>query len=189
MEHKKDMECGYCKKNMMEEYTYCGYCGNKIVRKCKIVLIGDKNTGKSQYVNRLFTGNFTDDYIPTQGISTCVLERTHKEKNIYIDLCDTPANTDYGLNETYYWKSDGCIVFYTKYCDKKRTDTELQKFMDINPNATIVIVWNKVDIEGHQSFFDYSKRYENNKIIYFSMSCKGLHNINEPIESIMNNLF
>lgn len=34
----------------------------------KVVIVGDGNTGKTAFINRLLTGNFSDEYIPTMGV-------------------------------------------------------------------------------------------------------------------------
>lgn len=73
----------------------------------KVVLIGDKESGKTKWIENLF-GKFDPTYVPTLGFNTF----EHSVAGLDINFWDTAGDSNYaGLGDGYLIGSDACVVF------------------------------------------------------------------------------
>lgn len=164
----------------------------------KVVLIGDKNTGKTTFVKRHVYGELEQKYIATLGVEVHPLVFNTNYGQIKFNIWDTAGDEKFGgLREGYYKEADACIAFYTKDGDNHNTDLQVAKFMKINPNAKIVIVWHKSDISEQNNYFENMSQTINgvnslrrgyiNAPIY-QVSAKSQYNYEKPFLSLAKQL-
>lgn len=111
----------------------------------KVVLIGDKKTGKTSYARYMMNAPFVEIYIPTLGVDVFNINKNHDGTDYNIAIWDTAGDDKYGgLRDGYYLEADGAIVF--RNGDEARTNKMVEDFMKHNPGKPIVNVFAKVDL-------------------------------------------
>ena len=116
----------------------------------KLVLVGN-SSGKTSLVNRIITGNFSNNYHPTIGIEVHPITfATNTQKSITFNVWDIAGQERYaGLRESCIQNADCAIVMSDVITEKH--SNELQKYYDyvqqIIPGSPIIPCVNKVDIE------------------------------------------
>ena len=136
----------------------------------KLVIIGDTNTGKTTWVQRLVTGNFIPDCPYTIGVEAHPV-RINDE--IVINIWDCAGKDKFfGLAGGYFINSDAAIIFVDS------NNPNITKWVDLYksvcPDRPYVVVASKSDIIDDCS---------DNNIIY--ISCKTGDNILEPLERLL----
>lgn len=163
----------------------------------QIVLIGDKETGKSAYCNYLKNYNFQDKYISTLGADVVTLVLKTNYGNYKINLWDTAGDERYAqLSEGYYVGAHGCLAFYTSNSDNNRTDQMIKKYKNLTHNNYIVSVWSKHDLEEEVNYvytnmetsngLSLLQRYNNYDISY--ISTKNSYNVYEPLQILLRKM-
>jgi GTP-binding nuclear protein Ran len=83
----------------------------------KVVLLGDAKSGKTTWVNRLLSGSFTKEYVPTTGAvtsayTTYVNDGIHAPREVVFQLWDVSGDEERDvLGEAYYVGAAGAILF------------------------------------------------------------------------------
>lgn len=122
-----------------------------------IVLLGDCQTGKTSYAKKLTEDQFSDSYAATIAKELFVV--VYEDQVVYIHDC-SGLDRYQDLNQMYYEKASGFIVFFT--------NNDPQKWIDKIPKGKPYIkVLNKCDI------------YKSNNDI--QISCKKNINIQKPL--------
>ncbi len=125
-----------------------------------IILLGDSQTGKTSYARKLCDNTFTQSYVATIGKELFVM--VYNDHVIYIHDC-SGLDRYHHLNEIYYEKASGFIVFHTT--------KNPQKWIDKIPkNKPYIVVMNKCDI------------HVNNQSDGIKISCKDNINVKKPLE-------
>lgn len=172
----------------------------------KLVLIGDKNTGKTAYITRHTTGFFENKYVATLGAEVHPLTFKTNHGIYQFNVWDTAGNEKFGgLRDGYFIDSDACIAFYTKNSNHQQTDKLVDRFLELNPNAKLVIVWNKSDLPEECEYFigdfiddddiqekqkhrSYIKRHRGENIHVYQISGKSLYNQEKPFLYLLQQL-
>ncbi len=164
----------------------------------KLVLIGDKETGKTTYIKRLLTGNFTNKYTATLGLEVHPIEFNTNEGNYAFNSWDLAGDEKYEGTDRdgYYSKADACIAFYTKDSDNEKTDKQVKKLLELNPNAKLVIVWSKCDLPEECEFVEKKmKSLDGPKYIkrgflvnVYQMSARSCYNYEKPLLDLLQKL-
>lgn len=80
---------------------------------CKVTLAGDSNVGKSQLMNRIVKGSFSDKCVATIGIEYGYKKLAVDGKVIKLEFWDTPAREMRGdYTKMYFRNSAGLIIVY-----------------------------------------------------------------------------
>ena len=152
----------------------------------KVALIGDHDTGKTQFVYSLIS----------KGIVISPVEQNkvydYEIDNINCDKLKYKLYDFYGCNIDEILKGDikydACIVFYTSECDLKKTDQALNDFLVKHIHAAISICWNKHDCHTKESKkfksnirkfgYEYGCRYMDNAYmcVMSSLHCMNIYN-------------
>lgn len=119
----------------------------------KICLLGDFNVGKTSLIKRFVEGQFSDRYLSTVGvkISRKSLEVITEANTHQLNLLvwDLEGQTKFkSITPSYLKGASGSIIV----ADLTRTNTlnsltrHIDLFLEINPQGTIAIALNKLDL-------------------------------------------
>ena len=120
----------------------------KVIQK-KVCLLGDFAVGKTSLVRQFVEGRFDDKYLSTIGVkvSRKTVARTDYQLNLLI--WDLVGGTEFSRREIgYLVGAAGALIV----CDLTRAETldplsrYTQQMRIINPNASIILIGNKVDL-------------------------------------------
>ena len=156
-----------------------------IYKTCKnILLVGDKNLGKTTYTNRLVTAEFLNKYIPTldNPKSKIYLDYKHVSEELY--NINTPTDSHYNLIESTFdnyikfvekFKKDidGVIIMYD--CTTYIKENKINEVVEFFINVPIVICRNKY--EPSYKKYKYSNIYQKKHI---NISSKSNYNFDKP---------
>jgi len=160
------------------------------ITRMKIVIMGAGGVGKTTFVDRLTTGEFTTKYNPTLGVSVTSVPTNNflfnnPDTKYVIDVWDTAGQEEYsGLKSDYYHHADGAIVMYDVH-SKLSYQTcirYIQSFRQICPNAPIVLCGNKIDIKPSKGTKIVKPTAECVVNAYYDLSCKSYYNLDKPLE-------
>ena len=159
-----------------------------------IVLIGEKQSGKSSFVIKLAENRFENLYIPTVFIETISKVMTYNNKRYVLNFDVTPGQQEYQQDySTLYAKSNFIFLFYdvtnlgSFTRAKKYIKKELKNKVIIYANnfSNIFIIGNKIDctpfIESSTQIKSYCEKHQ---LEFFEISVKT----NAGIGYMMNKL-
>ena len=159
-----------------------------------IVLIGEKQSGKSSFVIKLAENRFENLYIPTVFIETISKVMTYNNKRYVLNFDVTPGQQEYQQDySTLYAKSNFIFLFYdvtnlgSFMRAKKYIKKELKNkvIMYANNFSNIFIIGNKIDctpfIESSTQIKSYCEKHQ---LEFFEISVKT----NAGIGYMMNKL-
>lgn len=161
----------------------------------KIVLIGDGGVGKTNYLNRLQTGNFENKYIATMGVEINPLDYWETNNPNYIfNMWDCAGQEKYGFNKQYWKDADGVIVMFdlTSRLSFKNIHYWIENINNIVPNIPIIICGNKIDV--NKKYIKIKEKdietlkYQYPEYPFFNISAKSCYNIEDPILSLREKL-
>lgn len=161
-------------KNILEE---------KVNKEINIVLIGEKQSGKSSFIIQIAEKRFENIYIPTVFIENISKILTYNNKKYILNFNVTPGVQEY--KEDYsklYSQANFIFVFYdisvqgsftkTKNFVKKELKNKIVMYN--RDYSNIFIVANKIDKSSfHNQNIDARKYWENMNLQYFEISVKN----------------
>ena len=156
---------------------------NKVNKEINIVLIGEKQSGKSSFIIQIAEKRFENIYIPTVFIENISKILTYNNKKYILNFNVTPGVQEY--KEDYsklYSQANFIFVFYdisvqgsftkTKNFVKKELKNKIVMYNKDYSN--IFIVANKIDKSSfHNQNIDARKYWENMNLQYFEISVKN----------------
>lgn len=152
-----------------------------------IVLLGDSNTGKTSFIKRLTTGEYTSVYQPTLESKAYTIPNT---KTVIHDVSDVRDNIN------LFSTVDGFIIFFDK--TSKSSFDNVEKWLDMAleyvDKSKIVVIGGKADAIARAKGCEIVKMKHvrdfitSRSIAYHDVSAKTLFNINKPIDSIISAL-
>jgi GTP-binding nuclear protein Ran len=151
----------------------------------KLCLVGDGGVGKTTYLNRLLSDNFTSSYTPTMGLE---IHPFTYQQNLKFHIWDFA-----GKKFSYYDYNndkDAFIVFFdvTKRNSYKNCEKWIEQYKIINPLAIFVLVGTKVDCPSRKVLPGSIKIHEKYNMPYYDISSKSNYNIIKPLEYIIKQL-
>lgn len=158
----------------------------------KLVLIGDGGTGKTTFVKRHITGEFTRNYIATIGANTYTLPFYTNMGEIKFMVWDTAGQEKHGgLRDAYYIGADCSIIMFdtTSRITYKNVPNWQKDFTRVCPNVPICICGNKVDIIDRKVKPAQVKGKTSSNIAYFDISAKSNYNYDKPFLYLAKKLF
>ena len=166
----------------------------KDIREINIVLIGEKQSGKSSFVIKITENRFENLYIPTVYIETISKVMTYNNKRYVLNFDVTPGEQEYQQDySSLYGKSHFIFLFYdvtnlgSFNRAKKFVKKELknQVIMYSHKFSNIFIIGNKIDSSPFIESSSQIKSYcEKHKLEFFEISVKT----NAGIGYMMNKL-
>ncbi len=147
----------------------------------KVVLSGDRYSGKSRVLSRLAGENFTESYIPTIMFDILMYTVSLDEIRYKLQVWDTYGQ-DRSRNSTHaYYQALGIVIVY----DASRQNSfdnvpcwieEARKYG--HPDATLMLVGTKCDSEKKVVAYETAKELaDENDSLFFEVSAKDETNI------------
>ena len=119
----------------------------------KICLLGDFNVGKTSLIERFVENSFSDRYLSTVGVKVSrksVRVKTNLEVyQINLMIWDLEGNTKFkSITPSYLKGAAGSIIVadLTRINTLKSLNQHIALFLEVNPQGTIAVAFNKVDL-------------------------------------------
>lgn len=148
----------------------------------RIVLLGDPGVGKTTYINRLQTGEFTIKYVATLETNTCFIYFNTTSGPIIFHVLDTSGQDPF----FHIPHSPGSIDGVIGMCDSRSSCENLMgkwyeyahAFLHV-PELPCVAVTNKVDVPQILDL-SYKRRLHYKWRTYYDISAKSNYNFEKP---------
>ena len=120
----------------------------------KVVIVGSSTVGKSSIVQRLVQGTFTEDGAATCGADFYTYTCPVNSNNVKLQIWDTAGQERFrSISKSYLRNAVGAILVYditNMQSFDQLTDwlNDLQTLC--SPNAYIILVGNKIDLESQR---------------------------------------
>ena len=140
----------------------------------KIITLGSSNVGKSSFIKKILTNEFSSCAIPTIGVDYS----KKKYKGYTFDIWDT-AGQEYfnAVSSQYYKNTDVCLVFFDLTSEESFNclDNKMIDFFKYNNKKSLIfLIGNKKDLIKEISFpnkiKDFCQKYQ---ATYYEISCKN----------------
>lgn len=150
--------------------------------KIQLILIGDRNVGKTCVLERFTDDVFHGDITSTVGIDFKLKTITVGDKSIRLQIWDTAGQERFNsITTAYYRGARGIIVMY----DVTRSETfdGLESWLDLvkeygRSDAVIAIVGNKYDLKRAQVDHSRARKFAHEKgYLFYETSAKNNMNI------------
>lgn len=142
-----------------------------------VSIVGDHKVGKTSFINRLKTGRFSQDYVPTIEAKSTLLNFSTSQGEIKLNVI-----------ENCFEPVDAAIIMFdvTSHSSYSIVEQLYRKLTLINSNIPIVLCGNKLDLtsEGGNPF-KYIKFHLENNLQYYHLSSKTNFNYEKPLLYIM----
>lgn len=129
-----------------------GIMSKRLIQK-KVCLLGNFAVGKTSLIRRFVEGRFDDTYLSTIGVKISRKTITFPEHDLNLLIWDLAGGDDFGkMGNMYLRGAVGALIVI----DLTRPETidsfhfYSKQLLEINPDATIVLVANKVDLEDER---------------------------------------
>ncbi len=149
----------------------------------KIVLIGDGGAGKTTFINRHRTGEFTKSYLATMGVEVNPLPFSTSLGNIVFSIWDCAGQEKFGgLRDGYYVGAQAAIIMFdvTSLASYKSASEYCNELRKNHPTIPIVVCGNKVDCKDRKVKPKDIKFPEKSQIQYYDISAKSNYNFEKP---------
>jgi GTP-binding nuclear protein Ran len=149
----------------------------------KLVMAGDGGVGKTTYMRRFLTGDFTRQYYATVGAEVHPIDFNTTDKKIIFNIWDTAGQEKYaGLRNNYYKDADAAIIMFDVMSQVSYINVQMW-YKDIRavcPDIPIIIVGNKCDISGRKVKVINIKFHRKHNLEYYDISAKSNYNFEKP---------
>lgn len=164
-----------------------------LIKRYKIVLIGDGATGKTTFLERHLTGNYKRVYAPTLGVDVHPLVFHTNHGPVVFDCWDTAGNDAFGgLRDGYYIGATAALIFFdlTNIESYQNVARWYNDFRRVCPNAPVIVCGNKVDLDARQVLPAQITFHRQNRgvLSYYDISGKSNYNYEKPFLQLARSL-
>ena len=160
----------------------------------KYIIVGDANCGKSSFLRKYTTDNFSDSYCATIGVDNETKYITINNHKIKLGIWDAAGQEKFRiLTNIFYRGSIGAIVMFDitnllSFQNAEYWINDIKRLADYN--TEIILVGNKCDLDLDREVIDSDicKLVEKYKIKYFEASAKSGININTTFDFLTNKI-
>ena len=185
-------------QNSLKDYQKEEYEGS-----ISLILLGDGNVGKSNFMMRYAKNLFSEKYLQTVGMEHEIKNLKIDNKNIYqLMLWDTAGQEIYrSLPRKYYKNADGILLLFDIY-DKKSFEhvndwmEDISEYADKRKDFTIYLLANKIDLicndnnnKERVTKEEIDELVNRLGITYYEISCKWNLNLEEVMARIILDCF
>ena len=158
-----------------------------------ILILGDKNTGKTSYINLLQKKQFNDEYKPSTDIEIHVEKILVNKRKFNLNIIiinNINENEDFHSNKDYY------LFFYDinnmnslNFIINLYNNFFYEKLIKINEHfSNIIFIGNKLDLKQNDDVLNTVKNFCNeNHINHYEISIKENKGIEELDKLLVNN--
>ena len=145
----------------------------------KIVLVGDAKVGKTTFIDRHLTGEFTKDYVPTLGFNVHPLLFNTNYGTVIFDTWDVGQP---GLFDAYCMQAKATILFFDvqNRDSYKNLGEWLNKVNAVVGEIPLVVCGNKVDVEDRKVAPREITFHRKHNAMYYDISVKSNYNYEKP---------
>jgi small GTP-binding protein len=151
----------------------------------KIVVLGSSGVGKSAIVRRLVDGTFSEESQSTVGVEFKPFVIPVNDQSVKLQIWDTAGQERFkSVSRAYFRNAVGAVLVYDITTESSFDDlgnwlNDLQQLC--NPNAYILLVGNKTDLEserrvGIEQARDFAEKH---KLDYLETSARSGANVTE----------
>jgi small GTP-binding protein len=152
----------------------------------KIILLGDEQTGKSQFLNRYAADVFSQAYQATIGVDVCAKTVKWQNKTIEIQIWDKASQEENKAITNSYDYNIGAIVYFADVT-KALKDHDIKKYAKYaGKNVPVIIVVSKSDVSDEQKKFSAEELIE--KLTYLDAKYDSIHIISAKTGEGMDTL-
>ncbi|CAK8724187.1 hypothetical protein GMJAKD_13705 [Candidatus Electrothrix aarhusensis] len=148
-------------------------CPSQSLNEVKVVLIGDRASGKTSLVKQLFGETFDEHEDATRGISTRIWETEAGGRKIKINLWDFGGSEILHASHQLFLSKRSLYILVLNRASDERTEYWLQHIKTFGGNSPVLVVLNKQDdncgFSVNQSFM---REKHHNIREFFHTSCK-----------------
>ncbi len=151
----------------------------------KLVFVGDCGVGKTTFLTRHLTGEFTEQYNATCGVDIKPYDLLTNHGNVRFNVWDGSGQTNMG--DKYYKDADCAIVFFDVTNERSWCNVPkwLDALRDVCPDIPIVLCGNKVDTNKHAVSVRRICRFyheigKKNFDSYYYISARSNYNFEKP---------
>ncbi len=152
----------------------------------ELLIIGDQNVGKSNFIFRFTENKFSESHQATIGIDVKVKNITIDNKVYKIQIFDTSGQETYkSISRNYYLRAQGILLMFD--LTNKYTFQNLEKWIkeiyNVRDKIPLIIIGNKSDLENKIEVKDDEVIQFGNKInaSYYKTSAKNGKNIDNSV--------
>ncbi|MHA1305289.1 MAG: Rab family GTPase [Candidatus Heimdallarchaeaceae archaeon] len=159
-------------------------------RNFRIVVVGDGRVGKTALVTRYAKKTFEENYKQTLGVNFYITTINFKNVQVRLVISDTAGHEIFQrLRPSYYKGAKGVVVVYS-VTDRKSFENISFWFQEIKANLMgeipITLIGNKIDLISERKVSTSEVKLLATKLgmNFFECSAKTGHQVNEPFDSI-----
>lgn len=149
------------------------------------ILVGDSETGKSSFLVRFYSNEFSDVFLTTIGIDKQSKIVKVMKDDIRLVLWDTAGQERFkSLPGKYYQNADGILILFdvnkkSSFENVKNWMADIKNNIGENHKTNVFLIGNKVDLKREVSKEEGTQMAKELGIKYFECSNKFNLNVNE----------
>ena len=152
----------------------------------ELLLIGDQNVGKSNFIFRFTENKFSESHQATIGIDVKVKNITIDNKVYKVQIIDTSGQEAYkSISRNYYLKVQGILLMFdlTNKFSFQNLENWIKEIYNIRDKVPFMIIGNKCDLENNIEVNDDEVIQFGNKndASYYKTSAKNGKNVDNAI--------
>ena len=160
----------------------------------KLLVLGGSSVGKSNFIHRFITNQFSENHISSSGLELKSSDITIKNKRIRVQLWDTAGQEKYkSITKSLFVKVQGIIAMFD--LTKEESFKQIKFWIKIireecGPRMPLILLGNKSDLENliiisEKEIMDYVNK---EKIHYIMTSSKTNLNIRKAVIDLCENV-
>ena len=152
----------------------------------ELLLIGDQNVGKSNFIFRFTENKFNESHQVTIGMDVKVKNITIDNKVYKVQIFDTSGQEAYkSISRNYYLKVQGILLMFdlTNKFSFQNLENWIKEIYNIRDKVPFMIIGNKCDLENNIEVNDDEVIQFGNKndASYYKTSAKNGKNVDNAI--------
>jgi GTP-binding nuclear protein Ran len=149
----------------------------------KLIIVGDGGVGKTTYVTRHRTAEFTKSYIATMGVEVSSLSFHTDQGVVTFNIYDCAGQEKFsGYRDEYFEGATAAIIIFdvTSLTSYRSVLGWYAKVQEKCPNIPIVLCGNKVDCRDRKVKPDMIRFHLKHNLQYYDISSKANTNFEKP---------
>jgi small GTP-binding protein len=159
----------------------------------ELLIIGDQNVGKSNFIFRFTENKFSESHQATIGIDVKVKNITIDNKVYKVQIFDTSGQEAYkSISRNYYLRVQGILLMFdlTNKYTFQNLENWIKGIYNIRDKVPLIIIGNKCDLEQQIEVNDDVVKKFGEKInaSYYKTSAKNGKNIDKAIVNFVKQI-